>query len=447
VADEPKPASQSLADRIKALTAKASAPAATTAAPATPDAAKAATPPVAAAPGAAASAGSARGSLAARIAAMTGKGPAAPSTSATPAAPATGAPAPAPAAPAKTADDAPAVGVVGASPLATTKRLSLSDRLKSLATGTVPPAGAVAASASAASAAAPAASASKVTPAKPVAATPPPKASTPPPAKPAAATAPEAPPKPAPRVTKPAPPPPPPAPEVEPWPDFPPNKYSQYVDDEVFELLPKDTQRIILEATNEEGVIPVRRFLRKLEEPERSAQEELVVGFMENLISTLKTRFFLDDEEPERKMFIEPSGDMTMRTGDGEVKVRAKCWEFFFLFRQKRWIGASKKDRKKALLGIFEECFNFQLADTSVCKMKVYETVDFSARQDAHYLEAQLDVGGWCELRFEAATVFTDGRVLVATFQPRVIRAKDVPAPKVMSPKEFAGLLASKRRR
>ena len=194
-------------------------------------------------------------------------------------------------------------------------------------------------------------------------------------------------------------------------------------------------------------MIPVRRFLRKLEEPERSAQEELVVGFMENLISTLKTRFFLDDEEPERKMFVEPDGDLSMRTGDGEVKVRAKCWEFFFLFRQRKWIGASKKDRRKALLALFSECFNFELGDTSVCKMKVFEPVDFEVKHESCYLEGQLEMGGWCELRFEAATVFTDGRVLVATFAPRVIRAKDVPAPKAMSPKEFAGLLAKKRRR
>jgi hypothetical protein len=105
------------------------------------------------------------------------------------------------------------------------------------------------------------------------------------------------------------------------------------------------------------------------------------------------------------------------------------------------------KDRRKALLELFSECFSFELKDTSVCPMHVRAPVEFLPGQEAHYIEASLERGGWCELRFESATVFTDGRVLVATFEPRVIRAQDVPPPKVMSPKEFTALLAAKRRR
>ncbi|HVY60198.1 MAG TPA: hypothetical protein VHF22_01035, partial [Planctomycetota bacterium] len=231
----------------------------------------------------------------------------------------------------------------------------------------------------------------------------------------------------------------PPAPPAEPE-----RTRTPYLDDSIFEKLPAKMQKVILAASNEEGVIPVRRVLRTLDGPDLAAQEELVGGFAENTLSVLRQRFIEDPDDIERTIFREPSGDLSLRSGDGEVKVRGKCWEFFFLWRWRRPLGANPRATLQAM---FNECFTFELADTTVCKMKVVEPVEFDRGDDAYYMECSLDLGGWCQVRFEAATAFTNGRVFVATLEPRVIRAKDVPAPKTMSPKDFVALLNKNRRR
>ena len=79
--------------------------------------------------------------------------------------------------------------------------------------------------------------------------------------------------------------------------------------------------------------------------------------------------------------------------------------------------------------------------------MKVEEPVPFFENDHAYYMECSLEMGGWCELRFESATAFTDGRVMVVTFEPRVIRGKDLPARKMQDPKTFVAMLNKRRGR
>lgn len=243
-----------------------------------------------------------------------------------------------------------------------------------------------------------------------------------------------------------APPPPaaPPAPEA----DAKPRTKSPYVVDSIFEKLPENFQEIILDAANPNKAQSVMAWLRTIKGPDYEAQRELLRGFIENMEAVLRRRFLPDDIE--KYVFRDPprfpggNGDFSLRWGDGEIKVLATCWDFFFLARTRRPLD---RDRIADIQRRFSECFRFELANTPICPMKVLTPVQFDPSDEAAYLEASLEIGGWCDMKFESAAAFTDGRLFVVTLGPRVIRGKDLPPGKAKTPREFVELLKKMRRR
>ncbi|MFC1707020.1 hypothetical protein ACFL59_09410 [Planctomycetota bacterium] len=210
----------------------------------------------------------------------------------------------------------------------------------------------------------------------------------------------------------------------------------------MFEKLPSNVQRIIEGAKEEDRGRPARKLLKETFDAERECLEELLLGFAENQESVLRGRFLPDDME--KYIWQDKKGDLTLRYGDGEAKVVAKCWEYFFIFREKRDLPA---DRVKAIQEVMGDVFQFVFKDTSVSPMQMDDVIDFELDFGVHYMRVSLEVGAWCEMRFEAGSAFTDGRVLVVTLKPRVLRSKDIPAKPPMSPSDFVKLLNARRGR
>jgi hypothetical protein len=199
---------------------------------------------------------------------------------------------------------------------------------------------------------------------------------------------------------------------------------------------------VIRAAATEEGLRPIKAVLKSLRGPEFERQLELLSGFKENLQVALRRRFLPD--EIDKYIFRDARGDLTLRFGDGDLKVQAKCWEFFFLSRT---AGGLDPDPLAELQSRIAECFRFEVGDTSVCRMKLLTPVDFTPDEEAFYFEGSLELGGWCEMRFESVAAYGDARLLIVQFQPRVVRGKDIPPGKAKDPKQFVELLRKMRRR
>jgi hypothetical protein len=422
VADDPKPpARSSLAAKLKALSEKAAALSGDAAPGAGPEAAPA-PQPAPAAPPAAPAGPPRRSSLAAKLKALAA-GEVAPAEPPPAAAPAPAAPAPAPAPPKQPIAPAP-------------KPAAPAPAAKAKAPANAPPAAAPAPSLERPAAPAPAApppgtggsalATDRI--ARRLRGEPPPAAAAPAAsAAPAAGVAPAA----RPSASKPA-----------PEPVERPRRFTPYVDDAIYEKLPPPFQRILRSAGTEEGLRPVRAVLKGLQGPELERQHELLQGFIDNLQAVLRRRFL--PEDIEKYIFVDGRGDLSLRYGDGEVKLQARCWEFFFLWRARRLLG---RDLMAGVQALFAECFRFEMADTPICRMKVVKPVEFTPAEGAFYFEGSLELGGWCDMRFESGAAFSDGRVLAVELQPRVVRGKDVPPPAPKDPKEFVALLRQARRR
>src|SRR5690606_32891980 len=162
----------------------------------------------------------------------------------------------------------------------------------------------------------------------------------------------------------------------------------------------------------------VRKVLNQTFGPDRERLEELLLGFVENQEAALRGRFLPDDID--KYIWIDDRGDFVLRYGDGDVKVRATCWDYFFLFRDRRDLPRDGLEASKDAMG---EMFTFVFEDTGVCPMMLIETASFDPAHGAAYVRCGLDMGGWCGMRFESGAAYADGRVLVARLQPRVIRS------------------------
>jgi hypothetical protein len=233
-----------------------------------------------------------------------------------------------------------------------------------------------------------------------------------------------------------------PAPAPQPVAKAPPPPEATYVDEAIASRLPVAIRRILRRAATEDHLEAALARMKSLRGPELERQKGLFEGFVENMSGVLRNRFLQFDFE--KAIFFDEMGDLSLRTGDGEVKVQASCWELFFLSQRQRPLG---QNRMAVVQQYIAEVLKFAIEDTGVCKMKVDTPVDFAPDENACYFEATLDLGGWCDMRFGGASVFSDGRVLVVTLEPRVVRGKDIPPPKGVDPKQFASMLAKMRRR
>src|SRR5207253_1056682 len=108
----------------------------------------------------------------------------------------------------------------------------------------------------------------------------------------------------------------------------------------------------------------------------------LVSGFKENMQAALRRRFLPD--EIDKYIFLDKRGDLTLRYGDGNLKVQATCWEFFFLSRTLGGLGARPQEEMERRIA---DCFRFEVGDTSVCKMKLTTPVAFAPDEEAYYFE------------------------------------------------------------
>jgi hypothetical protein len=232
------------------------------------------------------------------------------------------------------------------------------------------------------------------------------------------------------------------APASPPPPPSGPRTENPYVDDAVFSKLPSRIQRVLGEAAADSGRRPALPALRRLEGEERDRRTVLFASFLDDMTAVLRRRFLSD--EIERQVYLEPDGDFSLRGGDGEVKVRAKCWEFFFLSRLARPLGP---DGPAALRALFGDFFRFEIGDTAACRMKVETPVAFEREEGAAYLEATIEIGGWCDMRFAGASLFGNARVFVATLEPRIARSRNAPPPNAKGEKDFADLLKRRRGR
>jgi hypothetical protein len=221
-----------------------------------------------------------------------------------------------------------------------------------------------------------------------------------------------------------------------------PRTQNPYVDDPVWDKLVAPIRRVFDTAVETDLGRPIRKVLAQTFGPERERLEELLLGFIENQGAVMRGRFL--PEELEKYIWIDPRGDLVLRYGDGDVKVIARCWEYFFLFRDRRELP---RDRVEAIQQLMGSSLTFAFADTGVSKMSLDETLNFDPVHGAHFIRASLELGGWCEMRFEAGSAFTDGRVLVIKLQPRVVRGKDVPTKAKVSPRMFAQMLRDMRGR
>jgi hypothetical protein len=234
----------------------------------------------------------------------------------------------------------------------------------------------------------------------------------------------------------------PPAPAPAPAPEAAPFTEATYVDEAIASRLPVAIRRILRRAAAEERLEPALARLKTLHGSELEREKGVFEGFVQNIGAVLRNRFLQFDFE--KSIFLDGAGDLSLRTGDGEVKVQASCWELFFLSQRRRPLG---QNRMAAAQAFVSEVLKFPIEDTPVCKMKVDMPVEFGPDEQACYFEATLDLGGWCDMRFGGASVFFDGRVLVVSLEPRVVRGKDIPKPKGVDPKQFASMLARMRRR
>ncbi len=218
-----------------------------------------------------------------------------------------------------------------------------------------------------------------------------------------------------------------------------------YLDDLTFAKLPVAFQRL-LDAAAREDATPLKVKLTKVEKDEAKQIREVVSTFRDNMDDVVKWRLL--PNEVERHIFVEAAGDLSIRYADTDVKLRAKCWEFFFLYRKRRpLVSVSPEARRRSLSALLEQAFRFPIDNAQGGVVAAVEPTRFEPAEGAAHFIWSMNPGGFFKLRFEAVEAFSDGKVLLAAFKPRVTRQKDIPPPSAFDPKKLVQELKARRGR
>lgn len=218
---------------------------------------------------------------------------------------------------------------------------------------------------------------------------------------------------------------------------------SPYLDDGVFRKLPQSLARVLALVTKAEGR-SLGEALMAANDEERTRLEALARAFRDCMDVTVRWQGPPPDPF-ERHIFVEPGGDLCLGYADDDWKVRAKCWDFFFLLRRRRPMQAnSDADLRDALASVLR----FPIEGSSQAKLETESLAAFAPDEGAAAFDYRVALGGFCDGRFEQAQAFADGKVIVARFTPRVARGQDLPPPKgTLTARELVDALKERRRR
>jgi hypothetical protein len=219
-------------------------------------------------------------------------------------------------------------------------------------------------------------------------------------------------------------------------------KHSPYLDDAVFERLPEQMRAALRAAGEDRPGRPVGRLLARLAGWERKRLSVLYEGFVEGMCAVLKPRFLPADLD--KVIHLDTDGELTLRWGDGHVKVRARCWDLVFIEREGTPLTPNDPEAVDRALSGF---VTFGLHHQGRAQVVRRQPVRFDDDTAASYLEAELEHGGWCARRFRAGACFTDGRITVLHLDPMLERTTSHPVPEPrLDPREVAQQLAAYRK-
>ncbi len=218
---------------------------------------------------------------------------------------------------------------------------------------------------------------------------------------------------------------------------------SPYLDDAVFRRLPLALARVLAGVTKAEGD-PLAAALAAAKDEEKARLEAIARTFRECMDATVRWQGPPPDPF-ERHMFVEPSGDLALGYADEDWKVRAKCWDFFFLLRRRRPLDANSDAGLRDLLG---RVLHFPIEGTPQAKLEVEPLAAFAPDEGAAAFEYRVALGGFCDGRFEQAQAFADGKLVVVRLTPRVAIGRDLPAPRgTLTARALVEVLKERRRR
>jgi hypothetical protein len=185
-----------------------------------------------------------------------------------------------------------------------------------------------------------------------------------------------------------------------------------YLDEKTLKKLPPHL-REMARIDTDKGYENSRVVLSRLTGDAQKRIKDDVARFIEDLEVILRPEFV--PVNAENWIFINEEGDLLLKYADKSVKVRARHWEFSFLFR-KRFEVSSKVS---ALFEALERVLKIPLVDSKGEPLGLGRTIKFSKFTSEVYVLIKGEEGrGILGGRFDAIGAFFDGKLLLIGFQP-----------------------------
>jgi hypothetical protein len=223
---------------------------------------------------------------------------------------------------------------------------------------------------------------------------------------------------------------------------------SPYVEETVAAKLPAAFVEILEDAVRPPGK-PLRLARKEAaasgDERDRQRLDALAESFRDGMREVMKMRPAPDEDEDDL-VTVDERGDLVLLQASEDMKVKARCWDFFFLLRRRRQVGSNSR---ASLETLFADLFKFKLEGPPQEQVETGPLAEFAEDETAVaqvYRLKRATFGG----QFEEVQAFTDGKVFLARFRPRVQPGKSFSSgagDRATDPKAFVQLLKEKRKR